>query len=430
MITTIFPRPERGDDARQRVEPREVTPHLARPRPGSIPLPAGPARGVLGPTSEGSYTLRELPSAPVQIRTCRDRGSDRDQVSPVQDRQPSEAVEPSSDRRRATRRIEPLWIYLPPMSRAYATSGASLCAPAMPASISACTLPSQATELFVTSNGRATPRPLSWRGWETRPWVKLLSGVTLPPLMAARGAAEFISSLQVIPVSRLAWQESAEAPTIPGTYGPMSPASSLRCGQSGSSVRTSRDTSIWDWPTSAMSFADWATKLRRACSQRVKSARAILGGDCSFWPTPTATDKGYNPDLIVGGGSVRTIAPVQVSHQSGGQYPLSLAARSWTVLWLLMKALGWRATMATSLQSSHPVRVSFLHGKGYLSGDLISNPRFYEMIMGWPIGWTAPGEQVTEFAAWLQRSRGALSRLLTGTQLADESQLGVTGNWE
>jgi hypothetical protein len=32
-------------------------------------------------------------------------------------------------------------------------------------------------------------------------------------------------------------------------------------------------------------------------------------------------------------------------------------------------------------------------------------------VMGWPIGWTAPGEPVTGFAAWLQRSRIALSQL-------------------
>jgi hypothetical protein len=33
--------------------------------------------------------------------------------------------------------------------------------------------------------------------------------------------------------------------------------------------------------------------------------------------------------------------------------------------------------------------------------------------MGWPIGWTAPGASVTEFAAWLRRSRGQFSSLLT-----------------
>tara|TARA_R110000868_G_scaffold111222_16_gene300491 strand:+ start:2446 stop:2601 length:156 start_codon:yes stop_codon:yes gene_type:complete len=45
--------------------------------------------------------------------------------------------------------------------------------------------------------------------------------------------------------------------------------------------------------------------------------------------------------------------------------------------------------------------------------SLVSNPRFHELLMGWPIGWSDPGQPVMEFAAWLQRSRGALSKLIT-----------------
>ena len=97
---------------------------------------------------------------------------------------------------------------------------------------------------------------------------------------------------------------------------------------------------------------------------------------------------------------------------SGGQFALNEASRSWTTLWSLLKAMGWSAATATSL-SSHPVRVSFKNGKRSFLTGLTSNPRFYEMIMGWPIGWTAPGEQVTAYAAWLQRSRSQFSRLLT-----------------
>lgn len=63
-------------------------------------------------------------------------------------------------------------------------------------------------------------------------------------------------------------------------------------------------------------------------------------------------------------------------------------------------------------RSSRHVRVSFKHGTcSYVTG-LISNPHFYELAMGWPIGWTGPEAQVTGFAAWLQRSRGALSEAL------------------
>ncbi len=36
------------------------------------------------------------------------------------------------------------------------------------------------------SNGKPTPQPLSWRGWKTRPWIRLLSGTTLEPSTAAQ----------------------------------------------------------------------------------------------------------------------------------------------------------------------------------------------------------------------------------------------------
>lgn len=78
---------------------------------------------------------------------------------------------------------------------------------------------------------------------------------------------------------------------------------------------------------------------------------------------------------------------------------------------MILRACGWTATEAPP--SSLPVRVSFRHGKGSFSEGLISNPAFYELIMGWVTGWTEPGRPVTGFAAWLQRSRGQLSRLLT-----------------
>jgi hypothetical protein len=41
------------------------------------------------------------------------------------------------------------------------------------------------------------------------------------------------------------------------------------------------------------------------------------------------------------------------------------------------------------------------------------NPRFVEWLMGWPIGWTSFACAETGLSPWLQRSRGALSTLLS-----------------
>lgn len=112
---------------------------------------------------------------------------------------------------------------------------------------------------------------------------------------------------------------------------------------------------------------------------------------------------------MIQAGEIQPKSPFYVPETSSGQYPLSNAARSWTKLWLIIRSLGW--TPGAICPSSLPVRVSFHSGKGSFITGLISNPRFFELVMGWPIGWTAPGEPVTGFAAWLQRSRTALSQL-------------------
>lgn len=117
-------------------------------------------------------------------------------------------------------------------------------------------------------------------------------------------------------------------------------------------------------------------------------------------------------------GQIAVHSPLEVASTSGGQYPLGNSARVWTTLWLTLRALGIEAT-AMRLPSSHQVRLTFGHGKASFVTGLISNPRFYEMIMGWPIGWTAPGEPATGYAAWLRRSRGHFSRLLTLANLND-----------
>ncbi|GEM_PF-2167829 len=115
------------------------------------------------------------------------------------------------------------------------------------------------------------------------------------------------------------------------------------------------------------------------------------------------------PDLTVEAGSIQPRSPFYTAETSSGQFSLSNAARAWTKLWLTMRALGWRP--GTKPRSSRPVRVSFNLGTGSFVDGLISNPRFFEHTMGWPIGWSASGEPVTGYAAWLRRSRIELSRL-------------------
>ncbi len=111
-------------------------------------------------------------------------------------------------------------------------------------------------------------------------------------------------------------------------------------------------------------------------------------------------------------------SPLNIKAESGGQFPLSESTKVWTSLWSTMTAIGWSPTKPP-YRSSHPVRVTFRNGPGSFSTTLMPNPQFYELIMGWPIGWTAPGAPVTGYAAWLQRSRGQFSKLFTSWTPAD-----------
>lgn len=103
--------------------------------------------------------------------------------------------------------------------------------------------------------------------------------------------------------------------------------------------------------------------------------------------------------------------PEDRTEGSAGQFSLANASRIWMTIYNLLRGLDAIPAKPCRRSSRH-VRVSFKHGTGSYVTGLISNPHFYELVMGWPIGWTGPEAQVTGFAVWLQRSRGALSEAL------------------
>lgn len=61
--------------------------------------------------------------------------------------------------------------------------------------------------------------------------------------------------------------------------------------------------------------------------------------------------------------------------------------------------------------SSRPAQVTLRPGPTSSCATLGLNPRFLEMLMGWPDGWTGSGLPATGFAPWLRRTRGELLRL-------------------
>ncbi len=231
--------------------------------------------------------------------------------------------------------------------------------------------------LCVTSSGKPSLRPFSWRGWDRRTWIVLLFGTISRPLMATHGAGEWISSLGVIHASRSALQVRDSGIKTLDTFGLSSPESYEKLTPSSASSRTCLGIYIADFEKSETSFKKWVTKLRRVCLQRRRSGRRTEENGSSFWPTPTTTMTGTNR----GGsqGRVGNIRPL-----------LGTLVRDWTA------SLGHQAPR-TDMGGPSSSKI----------GQTL-NPRFVEILMGWPIGWTDLEPAVTE---WSQRQPNWLLEL-------------------
>ncbi len=305
------------------------------------------------------------------------------------------------------------WLYLPFAHPQRKPSMASPCVPDLAAWTSGWQLHNPDTELFVSSSGKPQLRPPSWRGWKMRPCTTRLSGMTLPALTARHGAGAFISSLPVIPASRSRLRASAKARTTRATSGRSLPGTSTLSSPNGYSLKMYPATSLWDFPMLEENYQGWATRLRRASLARLKRARAMRENACSWWLTPTASSNGNLADMQISKKGIRFVR--RPGTGSYCQVSQGVTAVLWTLFIETLRAIGaWEGMdAATKHPCSHPIQLTLRHGDSSSSTILRYNPRFLDLLMGQPPGWTDAEVAVTGFAHWLRRSRGALSRLLT-----------------
>lgn len=296
-----------------------------------------------------------------------------------------------------------MWLFIPPQDMT--GFSVSAFAPVSAGSISDCTSPNPDTELCVMSSETVSLRPLSWRGWQTRPWHRLLSGTISNPSMAGSGAAAFISSLPAIPASPSRCRAAGKARMTRATCGRMSRGSRVRSRRNGCFSRTSPAILPLVSKTSPETFRQWATGLRRASYQRRKSAGRIPAKGSSYWPTPTFRSSGNRACIT---GSPAGIRFRTDQNQTGSQIGIKNAASAWTLMWELMTAAGWTPQ---PFRSSHRFRVILINGEKYSTDPLSLNPAFTDWLMGWPPGWTDPQRPVTGWSHWLQRMRTALCGL-------------------
>lgn len=227
------------------------------------------------------------------------------------------------------------WLYVPFIS-ALGTEALSLPSEESPAP-------------FVTLSGTPTQRPLSWRGWQRRGWIKLLSGMTSPRSTVTRGVDAWISSLPAFPVSPSPQQESGWDLTMTGGSGPTSNGSSVRYDPDTCSWKTCQALFEQDYPLSSIPLPSSGSMRNGVCTPRPTLEPRTAGngsGLSRMWPSPVARDsKGEGFDNM----------------------NLPNAVRMWGT-------------------ASHHAPTTTTGG----SNGMVLNLRFVEALMGLPSGWLTP----------------------------------------
>lgn len=343
--------------------------------------------------------------------------------------------------------------------------------PGLAGSNSGSTSPNPDTELWVSLSGKHEQRPLSWRGWRTRRWVKLLSGTTLAPSTADAGVDAWISSLRASRASRSASPDSDGESRTSATCGRTLPGSLARYALRGYCSKTSpvsqQPSLLTDEAPSkrsATTFKSWVSRSRGMSSQRQRWGQAIFASESSLWPTPRAEDTETTgahrgvPDTLPSAANmwptpdagVRTGFNRSASDGAANRPLLAEAANMWPTpntpsggpntkraMWATPAARSTKGGCSEEAltRQDGKSRMDILDNQAiyfppFLQGETsttdgepsspstrgsrrLLNPDFVEWLMGWPIGWSALDLPLpaTGWSRWWQRMRGSLCAL-------------------
>jgi len=215
-------------------------------------------------------------------------------------------------------------------------------------------------------------KPSPSRSWERRlrkgGWTTLLSGSEICENYPRMNSLEWTGSPEAIHASPSAKQENDWEKTTLVICGRSSSSSSELFDLAASSSRTSPATCRSASIASFKTWRDAVSAARSDCLQRRKSARHIDENESSSsgWPTPRASTGGPDPESRATGKNLQNAVaswptPMARDHKDGdatANVPTN----------------GHLGRAAPRDPTSHP-------------GQL--NPDWLEMLMGFPIGWTA-----------------------------------------
>ena len=272
-----------------------------------------------------------------------------------------------------------------------------------------------AQSLFVRSKPSQSQTWL--QKWKRDSWTKHLYGRILKPSLGKAFEIAWTSSLEVIHASHSAQQESDQERMILDIYGPSSQAEFDFFVQESVSLRTSRDISLWGCPTSSKTWQEWVTERRLAYSQRLKSAHLINGSGSLSWPTISVNESKNSlgksqcnrNSIPLGTMAMMHGHPVPASSSThGSRLGLLSTPRTGATdstrpnnkggipLGDQVQREDW-PTVSSAGVTGGPTGLAGGSGnrakmKRLMGGEMNSklNPRWVEILMGLPVGWTMP----------------------------------------
>jgi len=139
-------------------------------------------------------------------------------------------------------------------------------------------------------NTKHLPQPSWQRAWKRGGWIQRLYGRICEPSTAQRGVDLWMESLRASRASHTVLPGSASAGLTRAISGPRQVGLFETLGPNGSSSKTYPASSVTIGIESDRNYKAWASELRRASSQRQKSARPTEGNGSSRWPSAQARD--------------------------------------------------------------------------------------------------------------------------------------------
>jgi hypothetical protein len=261
--------------------------------------------------------------------------------------------------------------------------------------------------------------PKSWRAaWKKGGWMRRLFGRIYEPLTAARGVAQWISSLGGTLASLSPSQARVEAQMTLDTCGLTSPAFFVSSIGPAPSLKTCQGMCPSDCEKCDQNWKTWVTALKRRSSERRRSALRIDGNGYSSsltptkddpgcaWPTPTVSESETRTNcgggqgrvgrerLMLAGAVLYWPTPRATDGSKGGPNQVGskgdLMLPSAAVQWSTPTVRDWKdggCAEANVPTNGLPGRQAPRSMPGGENG-MVLNPRFVETLMGWPIGWT------------------------------------------